>query len=267
MGLVFDIYSAELYEKWYRSPAGRAMDQFVEKSIADLLKPQKHERVLDIGCGTGNHLLSLNKLGLDINGVDASPYMINIARKRLGNRCTLKTGLAEELPFDDNEFDLAVLINTLEFLDEPLNALKEAGRVARKKVFIVSINSLSSHFIYGKMRNLFSRSLFNEMNPRHIWELKNFIRIAYGPVPVAWRSGGLWPSFSDKDSVIRPLLGKFDRWPFGSFLGISATIQYTMKTDNLPLKLKVRKSEQSIARGVTTMGDLPSDHSSKIHGR
>jgi len=66
MGLIFDIESARRYESWYRSARGRAMDRFVEKAIYELLDPRPKERVLDIGCGSGNHLLFFNKLGIDI---------------------------------------------------------------------------------------------------------------------------------------------------------------------------------------------------------
>ncbi|MBW1912155.1 MAG: methyltransferase domain-containing protein, partial [Deltaproteobacteria bacterium] len=92
MSLIFDIRSARLYETWYQSPWGKAMDGFVEKLTPSLLNPQPGERILDIGCGSGNHLLIFNKLGLDISGVDASPYMVSMARERLGDRCSLKTG-------------------------------------------------------------------------------------------------------------------------------------------------------------------------------
>ena len=131
MGLIFDIRAARLYESWYKSPKGKLMDSFFESIVPTLLDPQKGEKVLEIGCGSGNQLLYLSKLGLDIYGIDASPYMISLARERLGNRCTLKTGMAEDLPFGDNEFDISLLINSLEFLDDPVETLREAGRVTK----------------------------------------------------------------------------------------------------------------------------------------
>ncbi len=237
MGLIFDIECARRYELWYRSARGKAMDRFVEKAIRELLDPKPKERVLDIGCGSGNHLLFFNKLGVDINGVDASPYMIDIARRRLGNRCTLKRGMAEDLPFDDNEFDLAVLINTLEFLDDPLKALREAGRVAKRKVFICVMNSLSWRCITDRLKGLISENLSRHIVPYHIWELKSYVRKAYGPIPVAWRSEA--------------------RGAFGAFLGLSATMAYRVRTDNLLLKIPMGKKEQPVGGGLSTSGVLP----------
>ena len=256
MGLIFDIHSTRLYDSWRHSAGGRAMDSFLERLIPELLRPRQNESVLDIGCGTGNHLLLLNRFGLDINGVDASPYMIDIARKRLGNRCTLKTGNATDLPFDDNEFDLAVLINTLEFLDDPLEALREAGRVAKRKVFIAVINSLSWYSVYNKLQGIFIDALFRHLKLYHLWELKSCLRIAYGPVPIAWASEYSLPRILNQVGVFRHNTRRLSCWPFGPFLGLSVTVDYTLKTDNLPLKIGIKKAEQSVAGGITTMGKL-----------
>jgi ubiquinone/menaquinone biosynthesis C-methylase UbiE len=256
MGLIFDIHSARLYDSWRRSSRGRAMDSFLERLIPEMLRPRQNESVLDIGCGSGNHLLLLNRFGLDINGVDASPYMIDIAVKRLGNRCILKTGNARDLPFDDNEFDLAVLINTLEFLDDPLQALREAGRVAKRKVFIVLINSLSCYSLYDKLQSIFMDTISRYMQSYHLWELRAFIRTAFGQVPIVWETESSFPGFLNQTGVFRRKSWKLSSWPFGPFLGLSVTIDYTLKTDNLPLKIGVKKPEQPAASGITTMGRI-----------
>ena len=255
MGLIFDIHSARLYDAWRRSSRGRAMDSFLEKIIPEMLKPRKNERVLDIGCGTGNHLLLLNRLGLEINGVDASPYMIDMARKRLGNKCALRTGNAKDLPFDDNEFDLAVLINTLEFLDNPLQALREAGRVAKRKVFIGVMNSVSWYCLCDKLQGLFRETLLNHVRSYNLWDLKSYLQIAFGDVPITWRSAQIWPSFFNRIGMSVSEICGLNHWPIGAFLGLSATITYRIKTDSLPLKIGVKKTGQSIAGGIT-MGNV-----------
>ena len=247
MGLIFDINAARDYESWCCSPQGRVLEQSTEGLILSLLDPQPGERVLDIGCGAGNHLLFFSKLGLDINGVDASPYMISRARERLGSRCSLKKGTAEDLPFDDNEFDLSVLINTLEFLDDPLQALREAGRVANRGVFIGAMNGLSWSWLSCRLKGLFHRSLFSHARSYNLWELRSYVEMAYGPVPVSWNCVQILPAFMRKIAG-----GKTDLWnlkhsPFGSFLGLSASILYWVRADTLPLKIKMKDTRQSIA--------------------
>ncbi len=251
MGLIFDIQAARLYESWCRSPQGRAMERSAENLTLTLLNPQPGERVLDIGCGAGNHLLFLSKQGLDITGIDASPYMISMARERLGHRCALNRGLAEDLPYEDNEFDLAVLINTLEFLDDPLQALKEAGRVAKRMVFIGVMNSLSWHCLRAKWQALFGDSLFEHVRFYNLWELKTYVQMAYGRVSMEWGCTQAWPS-----SLARMGLFKADLWnlkhcPFGSFLGFSAQIKYWVRADKIPLKIRMKKARESVASGLT----------------
>jgi ubiquinone/menaquinone biosynthesis C-methylase UbiE len=245
MGLIFDINAARFYESWYQSPQGRAMRRSAEELILTLLNPRSGERVLDIGCGGGYHLEFMSRLGLDVTGIDASPYMINLAAERLGNRCSLNRGMAEDLPYEDNEFDLAVLINTLEFLDDPLAALREAGRVARRQVFIGVMNSLAWHFLRTKSQNLFRESFFDQVKFFNVWELKSYIQLAYGPVPVEWRCAQAWPSFVEKTGINS--LWNLRHWPFGSFLGASVRIVYSVKTDSIPLKIGVKKKGQTIA--------------------
>jgi SAM-dependent methyltransferase len=251
MGLIFDIRSATLYDAWCHSPQGRAMERLAEKFIISLLDPQPGERVLDVGCGTGNHLLFLSKLGLDITGIDASPYMISRARERLGKRCALKTGIAEDLPFDDNEFDLAVLTNTLEFLDDPLPALREAGRVANRGVFIGVMNSFSWYCLFNKLQGLFRESLLNHVRFYNMWALKSHVRVAFGQIPIVWGSAPIWPPSLNRIEEIITDQWSLNHLPFGSFLGLAATVIYRMKTDSLPLKVRMSKARQSIARGLT----------------
>jgi SAM-dependent methyltransferase len=258
MGLVFDIRSARLYSSWSQSPQGRAVEKFVEVFIKELLDPQPGERALDIGCGHGDHLLFLNQLGLDISGVDASPYMLSRAKERLGHKCSLQKGRAEDLPFDDNEFDLSIMINTLEFLDDPLQALREAGRVTQRRIFIGVMNSLSWLFLRSKLQGLFHESLLQHIRFFHLWQLKAQIRAALGPVPLTWRSSrhGSPPSGGGSGAAAG---GQWtpDRWPIGSLLALQIDVAYSLKTENLSLKLGLEKTEQSTADGFTR-GSLPS---------
>ncbi len=229
------------------------MDRFTERFIIEELKPLPRERVLDIGCGTGRHLLFFNQLGFDITGVDASPHMINLARKRLGDKCDLKTGMAEDLPFDDNEFDLALLINSLEFLDDPLEALREAGRIAKKGVLICVMNSLSWRCAYDKVQGLFLETFSTYMHTYNIWELKSYVNRAYGPKAIIWKSEQPRRLIVNRSGLSLSGARELGRWPFGHCLGLLATMEYRLKTDSHPLKISVGKIEQPVIDGVTGM--------------
>jgi len=241
MGLVLDNKSVALYEKWLQTPVGMTMDGFVQALIPALLSPHRNDRILDIGCGTGNQLLSLSKLGFDLSGVDASPVMVEIAKSRLGNKCEFKTGHAEDLPYSDNEFDIALLINTLEFLDDPLTALKEAGRVARRKVLICVINSLSLYNLGAKIQDIFHDTLTRHIRQYHLWEMKFYIKNAYGAVPVAWRCAPDWPQIKVDEKALDPDMKRPFDCPLGAMLGFSVTLNPLIRADSLPLKIKAER--------------------------
>ncbi|MGZ8687235.1 MAG: class I SAM-dependent methyltransferase [Gaiellaceae bacterium] len=85
-------------------------------------------RVLDIGCGTGEHLRVLREQhGCEVSGIDASQEMLDQARAKLPG-ADLRLGLAEHLPFPDAGFDAALMTVVVQHLDRP-RAFAEARRV------------------------------------------------------------------------------------------------------------------------------------------
>jgi len=247
MGHVFDKRLAELYDQWQHSPEGMLLDQLSTELIIRLLKPKRGERVLDVGCGTGNHLLLFYRIGLDVTGLDASSYMLDIAQSRLGHKAALKRGRAEVLPFEDNEFDITTLIFTLEFLDDPLSALQEAGRVTRDRIFLGVLNSLSVNCILKKLSALFQHSIFREMNTFTLWELKSLVKRAYGDVPITWGSVRMLPFLSRQSTGIIDRSPTVESHPYGAFLGLTCSMTYALRTRNLPVKEKSKKEAESIA--------------------
>jgi len=246
MGHIFDVKVAKLYEAWQKSPEGLLFDRLSSELIVRLMRPKKGERVLDIGCGAGNHLLLFYRLGLDVTGLDASPYMVDIAKSRLGSKASFKIGSAEDLPFEDNEFDIATLILTLEFLDDPLAALSEAGRVAKNKVFIGVLNGLSLGCVCKKMYSLFSQSIFRKTHLYTLWGLKGQVKKVYGNVPMEWGSIQIMPFFLKKYNKQIEMTSLLQSYPFGTFLGLLSQMTYTLKTENLKVTEKLKKRAESL---------------------
>ena len=266
MGLIFDARSARLYEAWYHSPQGRAMETLVTESIPALLEPQPGERILDVGCGEGNHLSFFNPSLYSLYGVDASPFMIRRGRERLGNRAVLKAGMAEDLPFEDNEFDLVLFINTLEFLEDPLAALREAGRVAKRSVFIGVTNSLSWYFLCTKLERLLRKPFFDHFTFFNLWQLKSYIRAAYGSVPIQWRCSHIRTPLLEKIGTLVSEQWHPERCPFGSFLGLCVPLRYTLRTVQQPLTVGLGKAKPSVVEGVT-MGNAHRNRRPSVNER
>lgn len=252
MGLILDSDSAKFYESWLRSSQGRAVEKMADASLRAMLEPHPGERILDIGCGDGTHLLLCSRLGVEPAGVDASPYMIARARERFGNRATLRTANAEELPFEDNEFDLAVLINTLEFLDDPLPALREAGRVARRKVFIGVMNRYSWHCLCARLKGLFRETLFNHLKFYDLWELQSCARAVFGEAPMSWGCARMKPEWVARIGGPLNSIWNWKHCPFGIFLCLSVSLMYTVQTEQHPLKVSLGKAGPGVINGVTS---------------
>lgn len=99
------------------------MERLVE--LGDL----RGRRVLDVGCGTGRLLAALvERFGCKAWGVDPSPEMLAVARRRLPRSVALKEASAERLPFRKGWFERASMTFVLHHTDRP-QVLAEVRRV------------------------------------------------------------------------------------------------------------------------------------------
>lgn len=110
----------------------------VAQAMVDHYGLKPGDKVLDIGCGKGFllHDFALVCPGIEVYGIDVSTYAIDKAMEDV--KGSLTVGSAAELPYDDNEFDLVVSINTLHNLKnyELDRALREMERVGKKNKYL-----------------------------------------------------------------------------------------------------------------------------------
>lgn len=95
------------------------------------LRPGECERVLDVGCGTGelSRVLAA-ETGGTVVGLDRDPALLGHLPPGIGG----VRGDALSLPFRDGAFDLVVCQALLVNLPEPVAAVEEFARVARERV-------------------------------------------------------------------------------------------------------------------------------------
>lgn len=92
----------------------------------------KGSKVSDLGCGDGYGSLKLLTEGYSVVGLDISSEMIETAKNKLiDTNIDFVQGDLAKLPFDDEEFDAIMAINSLEWTENPLKTLNEIKRVVK----------------------------------------------------------------------------------------------------------------------------------------
>lgn len=70
---------AKYYDIFYQSKNYKNESEFIIK----LFKKYNVKSVLDVGCGTGNHIFILEKAGFECTGLDLNSEMVNIAKEKV----------------------------------------------------------------------------------------------------------------------------------------------------------------------------------------
>jgi demethylmenaquinone methyltransferase/2-methoxy-6-polyprenyl-1,4-benzoquinol methylase/phosphoethanolamine N-methyltransferase len=130
------------------------------RMVVEMAGIQPGDKVLDVGCGTGNLTLTAKRYAGSgsVYGIDASPEMIEEARKkarRSGSAATFELGLIEKLPYPDATFDVVVSRLVIHHLPDDLKrrgfaeifrVLKPGGRLFLAD-FDPPTNSLLKHVV------------------------------------------------------------------------------------------------------------------------
>ncbi len=94
---------------------------------------KKEAKVLDVGCGDGYGTYKLSRAGYKAVGVDLSEVMIQKGKERgEGLDLSFIKGDLSSLPFENEQFEAIMAINSLEWTEEPLRALNEIKRVLKR---------------------------------------------------------------------------------------------------------------------------------------
>ena len=119
------------HEKTYWWHLGRLkiINTYLNKHIGDKSKV----KILNVGCGTGGTLGTLEKYG-NVENIDVSDDAINFMKKS-GYKVKKVKGI--ELPYKDNTFDLIAAFDVLEHIEHDKDALREWMRVLKPGGFVI----------------------------------------------------------------------------------------------------------------------------------
>jgi SAM-dependent methyltransferase len=101
------------------------------REVVDIAGVRPGERVLDVGCGTGNAALLAASRGAHVTAVDPAVRLLDVARERAaaeGHEIEFHVGEAAALPVPDGAFDVVLSVFAAIFAPEPGAALADMVR-------------------------------------------------------------------------------------------------------------------------------------------
>ena len=169
---------AELKEKakvgWASFISFEALTSTAAPKLVKFSGARKGMKLLDVACGTGVVALTASRLGVEVEGIDLTPELINRAienSKIMGLKAKFVEGDAEFLPYRENEFDIVLSQYGHMFAPRPSVVVKEFARVL-KPGGILAFSTWPKELFMGKFFKLiesFSQPLPLEVASPVLW--------------------------------------------------------------------------------------------------
>jgi ubiquinone/menaquinone biosynthesis C-methylase UbiE len=137
--------------------------------IAEHLRVLRTDKVIDVGCGTGLGAQFIAGKAASIIGIDPS--------KELVKQCPFPAivGTAENIPYDDKYFDIAICVSAVHNFDDIEAGLREIARVTKREAAITVLKkSAKAAMIEKKIRAIFivKETLDNEHDTIFICKIR-----------------------------------------------------------------------------------------------
>lgn len=109
------------------------------KYVLNELQQLDFQKILDVGCGTGEILKSIKERYsfVQLYGLDISEEMLKQANDKLKGTATLILGDAENITLETNSFDLLLCTDSFHHYPNPQQAISEFYRVLKHGKFLL----------------------------------------------------------------------------------------------------------------------------------
>ena len=179
--------------EWFFNRTEKKQENFSNRLVFKIVKEKKllneNSKVLDIGCGTGRHLLEFSKITSHITGTDISSRMLDYAKEKLKNVNEAKFvhGNWMENFTKEKEFDLVFASMT--------PAISKIEHI--KRMCLISKNyCMMERFVYYRdpIREEIEKMLGRKLNKLH----SNHKEYTYGLWNIVWNLGYFPEIYLDK---------------------------------------------------------------------
>jgi ubiquinone/menaquinone biosynthesis C-methylase UbiE len=181
------IVTGNTYDKYgSTNPLVKRMMAGFERTLDELFEAASPTSLLDVGCGEGvlvhqwaQRLGKARVVGIDLEEPSIQAGWVQHQAPNLEYR----TMRAENLPFADNEFDLACAIEVLEHVPDPEHTLSEMARCAENRL-LVSVPREPMWRMLNMARGAYLSDLGNTPGHLNHWSKRSFVQVLsrYGKV-------------------------------------------------------------------------------------
>jgi 2-polyprenyl-3-methyl-5-hydroxy-6-metoxy-1,4-benzoquinol methylase len=171
-GNTYDKYGSE-------NPVVRRLMASFERTLDELMAQARPQSLLDVGCGEGVlvHRWALSMPQARLVGIDLEEESIQAGwAEREAPNLEYRTMAAEDLPFAENEFELASAIEVLEHVPDPEHTVAEMARCASRHL-LVSVPREPLWRMLNMARGAYLPQLGNTPGHLNHWSKRSFTKM------------------------------------------------------------------------------------------
>ena len=141
---------------WNYKPILGILQRARFRLVASLMNDMQVGSILEIGYGSGVFFPHLRKHGEDLYGIDihAKENEVGSSLREYGLAASLVSGSVSDMPYDDNSFDCAVAVSSMEYVEEIDQACEELKRVLKPGAVFVLVTPGSSPILDAGLKIL-----------------------------------------------------------------------------------------------------------------
>lgn len=165
MSVPYDSYDYQKYweKREYENVCERVALKYLFKKI------DRKDSLVDIGGGFGRLTSIYAPLFSQSTIIDPSSNLLQIAKRNLRKypNVSFVEGSLPKLPFEDETFDVALMIRVIHHVTDSESAIKEAGRIIKRKGYLILETANKIHFM-ARLKAIFSGnvSYLNDLEPQ-----------------------------------------------------------------------------------------------------